>query len=262
MRFLVLGDGLLGLNAAQVLAERGHQVRTLTHAELDLLKPVPREALAGADVVVNCMALTNPDVCEERAADAQRVNVDAAGEIAAATRAGGARLVHISTDYVLDPVSVYARTKAEGEKAVLKHDPHAAILRVSTTFGPHPRRKDFVKFVTGTLKEKGEVTVLDDMWSSPTYAREGARFIAEAGERKLEGIVHVANAQSVSRWDLAVAAQKAFGLPGVVHRSKFKDFKWKAPRAQDTRMPWDMPAWFHPMTLDACLADYAKREKA
>lgn len=263
MRFVVLGDGLLGGNAVKDLAAAGHTVRTVTHAELDLLHPVPAHLFDGADVVVNTMAYTNVDWCEEHPKETMRVNGEAAGEVARLARAAGARTVHVSTDYVLDPVSVYARGKVEGERAVLAAEPDALVLRVSTTFGPHPRRKDFVKWVLNTLKEKGEVTVLDDMMSSPTYAIEGARFIREAAERKLTGVFHVANARSASRWEMAVAAQRAFGVPGVVKGSKYADFKgFKAPRARDTRMPVDLPAWFRAMGLDDCMRDYAARERA
>ncbi|HLE96279.1 MAG TPA: sugar nucleotide-binding protein [Candidatus Thermoplasmatota archaeon] len=261
MRAVVLGDGLLGLPVTRALADGGHWIRPMSRFNLDLRDPVSEDAFAGADLVVNTMAMTDVDGCEDKADEARRVNADAAGEVARAAAAAGARLVHVSTDYVLQPLGVYAKTKLEGERAVLKAKKDALVVRCSTTFGPHPLRRDFVRWVLGELRTKGEATVAGDMFSCPTYSLEAARFIAEAAERAVTGTFHVANSRGVSRWELANAAQRAFGVPGAVRRGSMKDVAWKAPRAADTRMPQDLPDWFVPLTLEACLGDYAERER-
>lgn len=260
MRVVVLGDGLLGLPVFEAYRARGHDARLFARGQLDLARAVPRDAFGDARVVVNAMAITNVDWAEEHPEETRRVNATAAGEVARAARDAGARLQHVSTDYALAPVSVYARTKLEGERLVREEAPDALVARVATTFGPHPKRRDFVKWVLATLAEKGEATVLADMWSSPTYAPEAARFLVEAAERDASGLVHVANAASASRYDMALAAQRAFGAKGTIRQGEYARFAWKAPRAQDTRMPQDMPSWFHALSLEGAMADYARRE--
>lgn len=263
MRAVVLGDGIVGLHAMRALADGGHWIRPVSRINLDLQRPVGEEAFLGADLVVNTAAMSDVDLCEERAKEAWRVNAEAAGEIAKAAEAAGARLVHVSSDLALHPVNVYGKSRAAGEKAVRDAMPEATILRVSTVFGPHPTRRDFVKWLLGELREHGSVAVPDDMQSSPSYAPEVGRFIAESAERDLPpGTYHVANRSGISRYEFANLVQRAFGVPGSVKRGKFAEYKgFRAPRAPDTRMTLDVPDWFEPLSLEACLADYAAREK-
>lgn len=260
----MLGDGIVGLHVVRALADGGHWIRPVGRVNLDLSKGVPEEAFLGADLVVNSAAVSDIDRCDESPDEARRINAEAAGEVAKAAAASGANLIHVSTDHAIHPVNVYGKTRAEGERRVLAAKPDAVVVRFSTTFGPHPTRRDFVKWLIEELRTKGDVHVPDDMHSSPVYAPEAARFIAEAAERGLApGVYHVANRGGISRYEFANLIQRAFEAPGGVVRGKLAEGKWfRAPRAADTRMTLNMPDWFVPMGLDQCLADYAEREKA
>ena len=264
MRAVVLGDGILGLHAMRALADGGHWLRPVGRINLDLKDPVPSEAFLGADLVVNTAAVSDIDQCESDPDLARRVNATGAGEVAKAAAAAGARLVHLSTDHALHPSTVYGRTRAEGERLVLEAKPDALVVRCSTAFGPHPSRRDFVKWLLDELRANGQVVVPDDMTSSPTYAPEAARFVAEAAERGLAGGTYqVVNHRGISRFEFANLVQRAFGAPGSVVRGKLADYKgFKTPRPADTCMAPQVPDWFQARPLEACLADYAERERA
>lgn len=148
MRLVVTGAG--GALARAVLAvARDHDVVSLTHAELDVGDPDAVAAtIPDCDAIVNLAAYTDVDGCEDDPARAQRDNADAVGHLAAAARARGAALLHVSTDYVFDgakptpydeddapaPRSVYGRSKLAGEERAREVDAHL-VVRTGSFFG-------------------------------------------------------------------------------------------------------------------------------
>src|SRR5688572_26306055 len=134
IRWLVTGaGGMLGTDLCAVLAGRGAAVTALRRADLDVTDPdAVKAAVAGHDVVVNTAAWTNVDGAEADEAGATAVNGTGTRNVAAACAATGARLLHLSTDYVFpgdatapypedaaaDPVNAYGRSKLAGELAV------------------------------------------------------------------------------------------------------------------------------------------------
>jgi dTDP-4-dehydrorhamnose reductase len=158
MRILVTGaSGLLGINMAIEAAKR-HTVFGTTYRQkiksenfitiqTNLLLDGAVENLIDEvqpDWVINCAALAIVDACERDPNLARKFNVEFPGKLAAIVARGGARLIHISTDAVFDgqrgdyteddtpnPLSVYARTKLEGEWAVSEADPNAIVARVN-----------------------------------------------------------------------------------------------------------------------------------
>ena len=141
------------------------------------------------DVILNTAAITNVDGCETQKKElAYKVNRDGAGVVARAAASCGARLVHISTDYVFDgssknayaetdkpcPQSVYGDSKLAGEKEVMKYG-RSYILRTAWLYGPHGN--NFVKTMLRIGKEKGEVSVVTDQIGNPTSTFELIRII-------------------------------------------------------------------------------------
>ncbi len=169
------------------------------------------------DVVLNLAAMTDVDGCEDRAELAQRVNAEGAGTVAALCAAAGARLVHISTDYVFDgtkgspyreddepgPASVYGRTKLAGERMVLERLPGAAVIRTQWLYGKGGR--NFVDTIAKLARQHGQVRVVDDQRGSPTWARDLAVPIVSVIEKGLSGIYHVSNSGSCTWFELAKA---------------------------------------------------------
>lgn len=206
-------------------------VRAFGRKEADLSDPAAVAGLVHAEkptVVINSAAMTNVDVCESERDLARTVNADAAGAMARACTDSGARLIHISTDYVFsgnakdpydedakpDPISWYGQTKLEGEEQVRSAGERHAVVRVSWVFGP-----DRDSFVDKALQQSlgGEpVKAVADKWSSPTYTLDvagalRALFNADAPG----GVYHVCN-RGVCTWrDWAEEGIKVAGAMGL-----------------------------------------------
>jgi dTDP-4-dehydrorhamnose reductase len=179
-------------------------------------------------VVILSAAMTDVDACEEEREEALRVNYEAPAVAAEAVRSYGGYLVFISTDYVFDglrgnyreedptnPVNFYGRTKEMAERRVEASGARHAIVRTSALFGGGSRRKDFVLWAYGRLREGGELAVVDQV-VSPTPASYLARAVLEIAGRELEGIIHVAGREPMSRAEMALRIKERFGLGGSV----------------------------------------------
>ena len=229
---LVFGaGGRLGAALAREYAD-SWDVRGFGRTDADLSNPAAIADLIHAEkpsVVINSAAMTNVDVCETERDLARTVNADAAGAMARACTDLGARLVHISTDYVFsgnatepyneetqpDPVSWYGQTKLEGEEQVLAAGDRHAVARVSWVFGP-----DRDSFVDKALQQslRGEpVKAVADKWSSPTYTLDVAQALrALFAPEAPGGIYHICNSGVCTWRDWAEEGIKAaadFGLP-------------------------------------------------
>lgn len=138
---------------------------------------------------INCAAYTAVDKAEEEKELAFQVNGEAVGVLAAICKEHNTKLILISTDYVFDgntstpytenfpphPVNVYGASKLEGEKHALQLNPDAIIIRTSWLYSSYG--KNFVKTVLRLLKEKNEISVVNDQVGSPTYAADLAEAI-------------------------------------------------------------------------------------
>lgn len=220
------GKGLLAGNILPVLGER-FDLAVYDVDEWDITSASKGRELMEfhrPDVVLNLAAMTDVDGCEDKADLAQRVNAEGAGVVAGLCAAQGARLVHISTDYVFDgekgspyreedetgPVSVYGRTKLAGERMVFQRLAGAAVVRTEWLYG-----KGGTSFVDKIMKlagQQGSLRVVDDQRGSPTYARDLAAPIAAIMEKGLTGIYHVSNSGSCSWFEFAGAI---FSLRGM-----------------------------------------------
>jgi dTDP-4-dehydrorhamnose reductase len=201
-------------------------------------------------IVINSAAMTNVDVCETERGLASTVNADAPGALARASTDCGARLIHISTDYVFsgnaiepydehaapDPISWYGQTKLQGEEQVLSAGDQHGVIRVSWVFGPD--RDSFVDKALQSSLRGEPVKAVADKWSSPTYTLDvtealRALFSVEAPG----GVYHLCN-RGVCTWrdwaEEGIKAAAALGLPvktSSVEPLKLADIKaMVAPR--------------------------------
>ena len=181
------------------------------------------------DIIINAAAYTAVDKAEDEEDAAQRLNHAAAAEVARAANKAGAHLIHVSTDYVFDgektepyletdetrPLSVYGKSKCDGEKAVLKAFPEAIILRTSWVFSEFGA--NFVKTMLRLAGERNALNIVADQIGGPTSARDIARAALVIAGKKHRGapgagIYHLQGSPAVS-W--AAFAVKIFEISGV-----------------------------------------------
>jgi dTDP-4-dehydrorhamnose reductase len=162
------------------------------------------------DVLINCAAFTQVDRCEAEADLAQLINGTAVGWLAEACEAQDALLIQISTDYVFDgtgtrpyreddptnPVSVYGRTKLEGERQAARCSRHL-IARTSWLYDAWG--KNFLNTMLGVAAQGRALRVVDDQVGAPTSCRALARQLAVAVEEDWLGLVHM-TCQGKTTW--------------------------------------------------------------
>jgi dTDP-4-dehydrorhamnose reductase len=199
---------MLGSDAVLLLEERGHDVTAMTRHDLDVTdESAAVAAVAGHDVILNCAAWTAVDDAETHEAEAFEVNAVGPATLARAAASAGARLVHVSTDYVFDgtkptpyvewdqpnPRSAYGRSKLGGEQEL---DPSHAVVRTAWVCGAHGR--NMVKTVLG-LADRPELAFVDDQRGCPTFTADLAPAIRRLAVQRLPGIFHVTN-QGATTW--------------------------------------------------------------
>jgi dTDP-4-dehydrorhamnose reductase len=224
------GSGQLGIAVSQELSERGLYFSAMNSQELNITSnPVTSEIIVqiAPKVIVNCAAWTDVDAAENCEALAFTVNSDGAENVAHGAKLSGAKLIHISTDYVfsgdsnapwktndiINPQSVYGRTKAEGERRVLRTYPEkSSIVRTAWLYSPWG--KNFAKTMTRlAIKSDGVVRVVNDQMGQPTSATDLAKQIVELGlSSSLEGVYHGTNSGEGTWFDYA---QEIFKLAGA-----------------------------------------------
>lgn len=220
MKILVTGaNGQLG-NCMRVASGTTADTYIFTDvAELDITdaaavsRMVTEEAV---DVIVNCAAYTNVDRAETDAEFAELLNAGAAANLAAAAKAAGATLIHISTDYVFggsagntprteaepaNPTGVYGLTKLHGEQAIAESGCKALIFRTAWLYSEYGR--NFVKTMLTLTADRPELKVVFDQAGTPTYAQDLAdatvEIISTRAYEGREGIYHYSN-EGVCSW--------------------------------------------------------------
>lgn len=236
MRILVTGSkGQLGSEIARLA--KSNSTDQFTFVDIDEMDLGNKNAIEKYfedkqfDTIINCAAYTAVDKAEEDSVLAYKINAEAAGTIATICQRKSIRLIHISTDYVFDgegnrpiaedakpnPLSVYGKSKLEGEQAVLRILDNAYVIRtawVYSTFG-----KNFVKTIAKLAREREVLNVVDDQIGSPTYARDLAVAILtiitkiNGGETDVPGIYHYTNEGVISWYDFAWFIIKHYNLP-------------------------------------------------
>lgn len=205
----------------------GAEVASLGRQQLDVadrtavLKQV--EALR-PDVIFHCAAMTDVNGCESRQEEAFRVNALGARNLAMAASQAGARLVHLSTDYVFsgegntpygeweppNPQSVYGRSKYLGEQYVRQFCPRSFLVRTAWLYGHSGR--NFVKTMLRLGQQQSVVRVVSDQRGSPTYAPELAHHLLLLGATEEFGIYHCTGQGECSWYEFACAIMAAAGL--------------------------------------------------
>jgi dTDP-4-dehydrorhamnose reductase len=266
MRLLVTGaGGMLGRAVVEAALRLGHDVRVATRAELDVTDATAVQRAVAAQrpqAVVNCAAYTDVDGAETDREAATAVNGVGAGHVAAAAAEIGARIVHVSTDYVFDgskrepwvesdavaPLGVYGESKLAGEQAVADVTDAHAIVRTAWLFGAGG--KNFVDTMLALGAERDEVSVVTDQVGCPTWTGHLAGALVELAERPQDtGIHHIAGTGACSWNELAIEVFDRAGIDCRVLPTTTASFPRPAPRpaysvlGTERREPLLLPAW-------------------
>ncbi len=224
------GSGQLGIAVSQALGEQGILFTAWGSEVLDITQgPTVRDLVSqlSPTLIINCAAWTDVDGAESNEPQAFRVNSDGPENLAWAAKQCGAKLLHVSTDYVfsgesktpwqvydrINPQSAYGRTKATGESRVVATYPeNSSIVRTAWLYSPWG--KNFAKTMTRlALNGDGEVLVVNDQMGQPTSALDLAKQLVELGlSISPAGIYHGTNSGEVTWYAFA---QEIFRLAGA-----------------------------------------------
>jgi dTDP-4-dehydrorhamnose reductase len=224
------GSGQLGIAVSQELGERGFLFNSWSSKDLNITHgPIVRGFVSDLSpkLIINCAAWTDVDGAETNELQASRVNGDGAENLAIVAKNCGAKLIHVSTDYVfsgeskspwqtgdrINPKSAYGRTKADGEGRVLRVYPeNSTIVRTAWLYSPWG--KNFAKTMTKlAIKGDGEVRVVNDQLGQPTSASDLAKQLVELGmSTSPAGIYHGTNSGQSTWFEFA---QEIFKLAGA-----------------------------------------------
>ena len=256
MRLLVTGaGGMLGQDVLRAADRAGHESTGLTRAELDIADAAALgEAIARtrAEAVVNCAAWTDVDGAEQQLEQALLVNRDGAGTLARAAAEAGARLVHVSTDYVFDglaptdeagrprayvesdptgPRTAYGQSKLAGEREVLRASKRHVVARTAWLFGVDGR--NFAATMLGLGAERDTIKVVDDQIGCPTWTGHLAPALLGLADRGVSGLVHLAGGGAVS-WN---------GFAAEIFRQAEVDCRVEPATSAEMARPAPRPAW-------------------
>lgn len=217
MKVLVTGvKGQLGYDVVNELVKRGHEAVGVDIEEMDITDAVSVSSTirkVKPEAVIHCAAWTAVDAAEDNEDKVRLVNAKGTESIASECKKLGCKMVYISTDYVFDgqgnmpwqpdckdykPLSVYGRTKLEGELAVAENLEKYFIVRIAWVFGKNG--KNFIKTMLSVGKTHGKVRVVNDQIGTPTYTYDLARLLVDMIETDKYGYYHATNEGGYISW--------------------------------------------------------------
>ena len=234
MKVLVTGaSGQLGTDLCEVL--RDFELIPLTHKDIEINDMDSVKQAFNKykpDIIVNTAAYVRVDDCEDEKEKAFKVNALGARNVAVVAQELGARLVHISTDYVFGgeaesrttpytefdtpvPLSIYGKSKLAGENLVRHSCLRHFIVRASALFGvagSSGKGGNFVETMLRLARERDELKVVNDQVFFPTYTRDLARKITELITTEYYGIFHITNKGDCSWHEFAVEILELAGI--------------------------------------------------
>ncbi len=230
MRILITGaKGQLGADLQRVLAAETLLLADLPEFDLRNADVETRVVEARPDVIIHAAAYTDVEGAEVDPALAMAINADGTERIARGAAQVGARLIYISTDFVFDglkgapylerdppnPLSVYGRSKLEGERRALAYCPNTLVVRTAWLYGAHG--KNFVKTIMRLATERPELRVVADQRGCPTNAADLSLALSKMLTLDIRGIVHATGTGDCTWHEFACAIVSALGRQTPVH---------------------------------------------
>lgn len=234
MRIIVTGaKGQLGSQLINIIKKRYFEIGKIEVIASDIDISNKNEVLnyineIKPDIIINCAAYTNVNACEENIGLAFKVNSLGPRNISIAAEEVGAKLIHISTDYVFSgdskvpykeydipsPINVYGNTKLMGEKYVESFCSRYFIIRTSWLYGYNG--DNFVKTIMQIAKEKGELKVVDDQVGNPTNVEDLSYHILKIALTEEYGIYHCTGNGMCSWYDFACKILELSGINCII----------------------------------------------
>lgn len=239
MKLLLPGvSGLLGINLAQEMMSE-HQIVGTDRGKLqrapfkvinqNLLDVSAVDSILDSvkpEVVINCAAIADLDVCEDNPNLAKQMNVDLPRRFALACKNRNIPFVHISTDAVFDgekddfyneddkpnPLSVYAKTKLDGEWAVLTENPEAIVARVNFYGWSLNGKRSLAEFFYNNLTNNKSMSGFTDVLFCPMLVNDTARTLIKMLKKELKGLYHLVGPHAMSKYQFGVEIARKFHL--------------------------------------------------
>lgn len=228
---------------------------------------------------INCAAYTAVDKAENESDLAYLINAEAVGILAAVSQANSCKFIHVSTDYVYpgtgsrpyietdetNPVSVYGKSKLEGERQALKFAPDSLVIRTSWVYSIYGN--NFVKTMMRLMTERPEISVVNDQFGSPTWAADLARFIMHAISFPIwhSGVYNFSNEGIISWYEFALEIKSQLQSKCMVKEIPTSSYPTPAKRPPYSAMDkgklikdfeYSLSEWKH--SLASCMS---KRKK-
>ena len=264
MRILISGSsGLVGGRLCELLAPSHDVAGLVRHGAAPTGVPELRADLTidgearrvlserRPDFLIHCGALADSEACERDPERARRDNVVTARNVARAARQSGTRLLFFSTDLVFPgdqpwssektepaPISVYGRTKLEGERATLDESPDAVIFRISLVCGRGiGGRRTASEALASRLRNGEPATLYEDEWRTPTDPESIARAVeAVIARSEVRGIFHIAGPERVNRVEFGRRVATLLGLDPRLIKGARRAQHQGAPRPSDVSL--------------------------
>jgi dTDP-4-dehydrorhamnose reductase len=184
------------------------------------------------DVIINCGAMADVDLCEQKQSMASAINFEAVSYLAEYCEVTGALLIQISTDYVFDgeggpynetdspnPINYYGRTKLAAEKIIQDSECEYIIARAVHVYGNLPDTPSKqIAWLLAARDSGSEIKGAIDQFSNPTWAGNLADAIVELSISSIRGIIHIGGNDYISRYDFALEAAKVLGIENSLIR--------------------------------------------
>ena len=243
-------NGQLGQDFQKLFDRLGVKYVATDYQELDITNSERiKEYIENSNftVIINCVAYNDVDRAEDEIEKCYALNSYAVKNLAEICREKNLIFVTYSTDFVFDgekeipyteddianPLSVYSKSKLDGEKYSLEYE-RTFLIRTSWVFGIG--NNNFCKQVINWSKDRDTLKIVDDQVSSPTYSKDLAEFSWELIQTDKYGLYHFSNNGEASKYDQAEYILKRIGWSGKLERGKTSDFPLKAKRAKYSKL--------------------------
>jgi dTDP-4-dehydrorhamnose reductase len=270
MKILIIGSkGMLGVDLVNHLSKR-YDVTGVDIAECNICDYSKLEEVIKTikpSIIINTAAYTDVDACENdgKRELAYNVNAEAVRNLAIISTKNKCKLIHISTDYVFDgnrnksggyyeydytnPINEYGKSKLKGENYFKEIDDKYTIIRTSWLFGK--ARANYINWIIKNCLEHKEFQVVNNLYSTPTFTHDLARFIGKVIENDLYWIMHISNSGTTTKFEIAnYIAQKL--KKGNIKPIDYEQLNWTARRPYNSSLKNfvlqlttndEMPSW-------------------
>ena len=243
--------GQLGSDVCRILKEKNIPHKGIDKDDVDITSKEALESFFAPlsfDVLIHCAAYTAVDKAEEEKELCYSINTKGTENLASVCKKKDAAIIYISTDYVFSgegeepfetddekaPLSVYGKSKYEGEKAVMSLCEKYFIVRTSWVFGEQDR--NFIATMLRLSETRSEVNVVCDQVGSPTYSKDLALLLTEMAQTEKYGVYHGTNTGFCSWYELAKKVFEYKKIPMKVNPVTSEEYVTPAKRPKNSRL--------------------------